>query len=281
VKQDQPLVELDCTDKDAALAEARASQSEATAVLEASRATAASAGQSASAATSNITAAHSQLAVLLGQERLARIELDRTQRLVDLGAMPGSELDTARTTHDTLVSQIAAEHAAENATRAQAGAARTSGTAATSETIVAARKGDIAAAAVSPADRGVRECILLAPRAGMIATRVHEPGEPVQPGTVVLTITDLTEARTRFYLPNAELAAAKPGGKVRVVADAYPGTSFEGTIFFVSPRAEFTPRNVQTRDDRDRLVYAVEVRIPNRDMRLRSGMPVEVAIEAP
>jgi HlyD family secretion protein len=85
--------------------------------------------------------------------------------------------------------------------------------------------------------------------------------------------------RTRFYLPNSELAAAAPGRKVRVVADAYPGQTFEGTIFYVSPRAEFTPRNVQTREDRERLVYAVEVRIPNADMRLRSGMPVDVSIE--
>jgi HlyD family secretion protein len=112
----------------------------------------------------------------------------------------------------------------------------------------------------------------------MVATRVLEPGEPVQPGSAVLTITDLTEARTRFYLPNAELAAAAPGREVRVRADAYPGQVFAGTIFYVSPRAEFTPRNVQTRDDRDRLVYAVEVRIANPDLRLRSGMPVEVEI---
>jgi HlyD family secretion protein len=279
VTQDQPLVELDCTDQTAALAQAHAAQSEASAALDASRAQAASAGQSASAATSNIAAAKSQLAVLEGQERLANIELGRTQTLADSGAVTKAELDTARTTHDTLLSQIAAQRAAEIATRDQAGAARTSRTAATSEAIVAERKGDVAAAAVSPADRAVRECTLLAPRAGMIATRVHEPGEPVQPGTVVLTITDLSEARTRFYLPNAELASAAPGGKVRVVADAYPGTSFEGTIFYVSPRAEFTPRNVQTREDRERLVYAVEVRIPNQDMRLRSGMPVEVAIE--
>jgi HlyD family secretion protein len=95
----------------------------------------------------------------------------------------------------------------------------------------------------------------------------------------VLTISDVAEARTRFYLPDAELAAAAPGRKVMVRADPYPGQVFEGTIFYVSPRAEFTPRNVQTREDRERLVYAVEVRIPNTDLRLREGMPVEVAIE--
>jgi HlyD family secretion protein len=125
----------------------------------------------------------------------------------------------------------------------------------------------------------VVECKLLAPRAAMVVSRNLEPGEAVESGTIVLALTDTTEARTRFYLPNAELAAAAPGRKVHVVADAYPGQTFEGTIFYVSPRAEFTPRNVQTREDRERLVYAVEVRIPNADLRLRSGMPVEVAID--
>ena len=56
------------------------------------------------------------------------------------------------------------------------------------------------------AEVSVRECTLVAPRAGMVATRVLEPGEPVQPGSVILAITDVSEARTRFYLPNAELA---------------------------------------------------------------------------
>jgi HlyD family secretion protein len=115
----------------------------------------------------------------------------------------------------------------------------------------------------------------------MVATRSREPGEAVLPGSVILTITDISDARTRFYLPNDDLAAASPGKKVRVVADAYPDMVFEGTIASVSPRAEFTPRNVQTRDDRERLVYAVELRIPNPDMKLRAGMPVEVTIEEP
>lgn len=137
----------------------------------------------------------------------------------------------------------------------------------------------MAQAAVTNAEVLVRECKLVAPRDGMVAVRVLEPGEAVQPGTAIVTITDVSEARTRFYLPNAELSAAAPGRKVRVVADAYPTRNFEGTIAYVSPRAEFTPRNVQTREDRERLVYAVEVRIPNAGLLLRSGMPVEVEIE--
>jgi HlyD family secretion protein len=279
VKQGQALVELDCTDQEAALVQARAALAAASAALVASRDTTESVAHSALAAASDVSAATSQIAVLESQERLAGIELGRTERLVETGSLPPAELDSAQSHYDTLASQIAAQHAAASATRDQAVAARTSGAAARSETTAAASNVEVAAAAVPRAEFAVRECTLVAPRAGMVATRVHEPGEAVQPGTVVLTITDVTEARTRFYLPNDQLAAAAPGRRVRVVADAYPGTAFVGTIYYVSPRAEFTPRNVQTREDRERLVYAVEVRIPNGDLRLRSGMPVEVAIE--
>jgi HlyD family secretion protein len=194
-------------------------------------------------------------------------------------ALSSSFLDEARSRYDTLLHQIAAQKASEGAMRAEADAMHTTSNAAAAQALAAHSNVETARAAVARAKVDVDECRLYAPRDAMVATRILEPGEPVQPGASVLTLTDVTEARTRFYLPNDLLAAAAPGRKARVVADAYPGQSFEGTIFYVSPSAEFTPRNVQTREDRERLVYAVEVRIPNADLRLRSGMPVEVSIE--
>ncbi len=279
VQAQQKLVELDCTDQDAGLDQARAQLASATAAFDASHEGAVSAARSASAAAANIGAARSQLQALEAEERLARVELERTQRLFQTGAVPRAELDRATTQHDTLVAQLAAQHAAEHVSRDQASALASTGNASRAQSSVAERGIDVAHAAVARAQLAVSECTLVAPRDGMIATRVLEPGEPVVPGSVVLEITDVREARTRFYLPNAELAAAAPGRKVRVRADAYPHETFEGTIFYVSPHAEFTPRNVQTRSDRERLVYAVEVRIPNADLRLRAGMPVEVEIE--
>jgi HlyD family secretion protein len=65
-----------------------------------------------------------------------------------------------------------------------------------------------------------------------------------------------------------------------VVADAWPQDAFEGTVRTVATKAEFTPRNIQTRTDRDRLVYAVEIRVVNRDGKLRPGMPVQVTLSA-
>jgi HlyD family secretion protein len=279
VTQGQPLVELDCTTANAGLEQARADLSAATASLDASNAGVASASHVVSAAIDSVTAAHAQVDVLEAQEHLAKLELDRTRRLVSGGALSQAELDAATARDDALRAQISAQRAATGASSSQAGAQRSARDVSEAQSSASQHRVDAARATVAQAEESVRECTLLAPRGGMVATRAHEPGEAVLPGTIVLTITDVREARTRFYLPNDELASAAPGRAVHVVADAYPGKTFEGTIFYVSPRAEFTPRNVQTRADRERLVYEVEVRIPNADLRLREGMPVEVTIE--
>lgn len=279
VKQGQLVVELDCTDQQAALEQAESQLHAAEQAVAAASASAQSAGRNAWAAADTVGATRSQLAALESQAELAKIDLDRTRRLVDAGAVGQSSLDDAQSRYDTLVHQIAAQKSTEGATRAQAEALRTSTSAADAQALAARSNMEASRAAVARAEVEVRECKLVAPRDAMVATRILEPGEAVQPGTAILALTDVTEARTRFYLPNDDLGAAAPGRKVRVVADAYPHEVFEGTIFYVSPSAEFTPRNVQTREDRERLVYAVEVRIPNADMRLRAGMPVEVAIE--
>jgi HlyD family secretion protein len=278
VKQGDVVVELDCAEQRAALDQARSQLVASKAAYDAATSNAKSAAGTASGGTENVRAAKSQVDVLRAQEELASVELARTERLVKAGAMPESALDDARSRHLALESQIAAQLSLAGMVRDQAGALYATGAGAKSQVAVASANVDVALAGVARAEVTVRECTLVAPRDAMVATRIREPGEAVQPGTNVLLLTDVSEARTRFYLPNAELAAAAPGRKVKVVADAYPNTTFDGTIFYVSPRAEFTPRNVQTREDRERLVYAVEVRIPNADLRLRSGMPVEVSI---
>jgi HlyD family secretion protein len=100
----------------------------------------------------------------------------------------------------------------------------------------------------------------------------------VSPGAVLVRLVDLSEPKATFYLPNAEVGAVRAGAPAQVVADAWPGKTFEGTVRTVSLEAEFTPRNIQTRTDRDRLVYPVEVTVKDPEHRLRDGMPVQVTI---
>ena len=122
------------------------------------------------------------------------------------------------------------------------------------------------------------ECLVKAPRGGLVDDLPHEPGELVAAGQPLARLVDLSVLKAIFYLPNAEVGAARPGGRALVVADAWPGETFEGTVATVSAEAEFTPRNIQTRSDRDRLVYPVEVRLPNPAGKLRPGMPVQVTL---
>lgn len=279
VKQGDVLVELLCTEQEAAFNQANADLAAAQSNVLAASANATSALQSASGGSQNISAAKSQVDVLAAQEELARVDLARDEELVKSGTLPPQELDDARSKDLALLSQIAEQRSLESMIRNQAGALRATGAGAKSQTNTARDNVTAAMAALAHTQTAVDECKLLAPRNAMVVSRNLEPGEAVLPGTSVLSMTDVTEGRTRFYLANSELAAAAPGRKVHVAADAYPGQTFEGAIFYVSPRAEFTPRNVQTREDRERLVYAVEVRIPNADMRLRSGMPVDVTID--
>jgi HlyD family secretion protein len=122
------------------------------------------------------------------------------------------------------------------------------------------------------------ECQLRAPRGGEVSKVPHEAGELTSPGATLVRLVDLSEPKATFYLPNAEVAAVKPGARAEVVADAWPGEKFEGTVRTVALEAEFTPRNIVTRTDRDRLVYPVEVTVKNRDGKLRAGMPVQVVL---
>ena len=148
-----------------------------------------------------------------------------------------------------------------------------------------ARQGDAAraqvraaAAAVERARLLVAECVIRAPRDAEVSLLPHEAGELVAPGTILARLVDLSAPKATFYVPNAEVSRVKPGARAVVVADAFPGEAFEGTVTTVALEAEFTPRNIQTRSDRDRLVYPVEVAVVNRDGKLRAGMPVQVTL---
>jgi HlyD family secretion protein len=135
-----------------------------------------------------------------------------------------------------------------------------------------------AEAAVARAELLAAECEIRAPRDAEVGDLPHEDGELVTPGTVLARLVDLSDLKATFYLSNADVGAVKPGASAIVMADAYPGASFAGKVRTVALEAEFTPRNIQTRSDRDRLVYPVEVAIDNPDHKLRAGMPVQVTL---
>ncbi|HWL88970.1 MAG TPA: HlyD family efflux transporter periplasmic adaptor subunit, partial [Polyangiaceae bacterium] len=137
---------------------------------------------------------------------------------------------------------------------------------------------ETAQAAVAQAEINVNECTVVAPQDAIVTDRLLEPGAVVGPGTRIVNSVDLSTAKLIFFLPNAELGRTRIGAHAEVHADTYPDRVFRGRVFRIASEAEFTPRNVQTREDRDRLVYAVEVHVDNADGALLAGMPADVVL---
>lgn len=121
------------------------------------------------------------------------------------------------------------------------------------------------------------DAVLLAPSAGQVLTRVREAGAILQPGEVVYTLALTQPVRVRAYVAEPDLPKVRPGMKVTVHADGI-GKTWPATIGFISPVAEFTPRTVQTEDQRTDLVYRMRLTVDDPKGELRQGQPVSVSL---
>ena len=113
---------------------------------------------------------------------------------------------------------------------------------------------------------------------GVVARRSIRVGEVASPGAARLVVTEPDPVELTVYVPEKEIGRVGVGQKVEVQVDSFPEEVFSGEVTFISTKAEFTPRNVQTQKDRLNLVFAVKVRIPNPDLRLKPGMPADATI---
>lgn len=276
VKAGDLLIRLDCADPAAQLAEAEAR-------LAASQAQAVAAGaqiqasqRSKVAAGAAQEAASAQAEALAAQRDAAERQAKRLQALPN--DVAAASIDQTQASATGLSHQFQAARAQAAASGAQARAADVAVRAASAQADAASAQVKAAEATVARARILVGECEVRAPRDAEVETLPHEAGELVTPGATLARLVDLSEVKATFYLPNAEVGAVRPGAKATIVADAFPSETFEGTVRTVALEAEFTPRNIQTRTDRDRLVYPVEVTVRNRDGKLRAGMPVQVSI---
>jgi HlyD family secretion protein len=276
VREGDLLVRLDCADPEAQLAEAEARLAAAGAHAAAAAAQIRASRSARVAAGAAEAAARAQAAAIEAQRDAAERQ---ARRLSGLEAdVPESRIDETRAGAAGLAHQASAARSQASASGEQARAADVGVRAAEAQAEAAAAQVRAAGAQVARVRLLVADCELRAPRDAEISALPHEPGELVAPGAVLARLVDLSAPTATFYLPNAELGAVRPGARAVVVADAWPGERFEGTVRTVALEAEFTPRNVQTRSDRDRLVYPVEVTVSNRDGKLRAGMPVEVTL---
>lgn len=140
--------------------------------------------------------------------------------------------------------------------------------------------------AVLQAKHSVDELMLMqtdsrtfSPIDGVVTLRSAEPGEVVASGTPVLTVINPADCYVRIYISEKVLAQVSIGQEVQVFTDSFPDKSFKGKLTYISSEAEFTPRNIQTQDERVKLVYSAKVMIENDDLMFKPGMPVDVMIK--
>jgi HlyD family secretion protein len=276
VKAGDLLLTLDCADPAAQLAEAEARLAAARAQAAAALAQRESATRTRSAAAASRDAAAAQAEALAAQRDAAERQAKRLEGLPR--DVAEASVDQTRAGATGLARQADAARAQVSASEAQARAAEVGIRAAGAQAEAAAAQVKAGEAAVARARLLAGECEVRAPRAAEVSKLPHEAGELTAAGSTLVRLVDLAEPKATFYLPNAEVGAVKPGAPAQVVADAFPGETFEGTVRTVAVEAEFTPRNIVTRTDRDRLVYPVEVTVKNRGGKLRAGMPVQVVL---
>jgi HlyD family secretion protein len=135
-----------------------------------------------------------------------------------------------------------------------------------------------AQAAVDLLAKTIDDCTISSPIAGMVTQRVAEIGELVAPGATLLTLSALEQVSLMIYVTEADLGSIRLGQNATVAIDAAPGRVFQGQVTYISPQAEFTPKNVQTKEDRVKLVFGVKIEIPNPDGTLKPGLPADALL---
>jgi HlyD family secretion protein len=255
----QELARIDTTDTRLALAAARAERAQAEAELRLRRA---------GSRVEDVREAEAQ--VLRAQADLtgAAKDLDRMEGLLAAGSGTTKSRDDARTRRDVAAAGLDA--ARERLHRLEAGFRP-------EEKDAAAARLQATDARVAQLDQQLKDAVVVSPVAGVVTQKLAEQGELVARGAGLVVVTDLASAWLNVYVAEPDLARVRLGQDADVVTD--DAQTRRGRISFVSSRAEFTPKNVQTRDERVKLVYKVKVALDNADGLFKPGMPAEARLQ--
>jgi HlyD family secretion protein len=199
------------------------------------------------------------------------------EALYSAGAASQKELDIQQNKLNT----IKAQHEAAKAQVEAAQASLDQALAGFTEPTVVAQKAavDIAKQNVKAAELVIEKLEIKSPIQGSVFYRHVEPGQVINAGTRIITLMSPEDLWVKIYVPETELNHVKMGGGVRISVDAYPDQVFKGEIQYISNQAEFTPKNVQTREERTKTVYAVKIRITEGKDVLKAGMPADVSFQ--
>jgi HlyD family secretion protein len=213
----------------------------------------------------DIRRAEAELARVEADLANATLDLTRLEGLADRGTATLKARDDARTRKEMLAQTVAADRAAlqelEAGPRPQ-------------EIEQARAQRNAAAASVAIIQQSITDATVLAPSDGVITTRASEPGEVLPPGALLYVLTDLAHPWLNVYVDEPSLPSIRLGAPVTVRVDGRT-ESFTGHVTYVSQVAEFTPKNVQTPEERAKLVFRVKVGLANSQGIFKPGMPAD------
>lgn len=124
----------------------------------------------------------------------------------------------------------------------------------------------------------VRELSISSPLSGTVLTKVVEVGEVVEPRKPIFTVGDLDHPWIKIYVTETELGKVRLGQPAKVTVDSFPNRAFSGNVTWIASESEFTPKNIQTKEERVNLVYAVKIQIDNAQRLLKAGMPADATL---
>jgi HlyD family secretion protein len=224
---------------------------------------------------------------LLGTpEEQARAALNAAQQAYDAAQARLKQVQGGATVHqvNAAQAQVAAAQAQQGVAQAQLDQLKAG---ARPEQLKAAQAAiDSAKAQITAAQANLKmlqlqqdKLTLTAPNAGVVLARAIQPGEVAMPGATLLTIGQIDSLSIIVYVPEDQYGQIKLGQTAQVKVDSFPGETFTATVTYISDQAEFTPRNVQTSEERATTVYAVKLAIDNAAGKLKPGMPADVTFQ--
>jgi HlyD family secretion protein len=121
--------------------------------------------------------------------------------------------------------------------------------------------------------------LIVSPISGTVIMQELFPGEVVTPGSPIITLADLNNLWVKIYIPEANIGKVKLGARAEVMVDSFPNYVFQGEVIHISSKAEFIPKNIQTKEERVTQVFAVKVAVKNLEDKLKIGLPADVYIK--
>jgi HlyD family secretion protein len=274
IEAGEVIARLDTEDTRLQIARTRADR--ATAVAQLRLLEAGSRAEDIAQARAQVDAARSDAAAIEAEVKAAQLDLDRYQALLTANAGSVKQRDDAQARVDTAKAR---QRAAQDRVRSAREALARLEAGTRPEEIQTARARVAAAdAQIAVLEKSLRDAEVTAPISGIVTQKLVDAGEIVARGTPLVVITDLDHAWANLFVPEPMVPRVAIGQAATVFTDA-GGEGLPGKVTYVSPRAEFTPRNVQTAEERSKLVYKIKVTVDNSAGILKLGMPVDAELK--